>query len=167
MQASSTEKEQLERELEPLSSLKKLDPDLASILLSSRRTGLSFQRTRMSADRTLMSIVRTSLALISFGFTIFQFLFRYLQQEAARAGGEPSKGARNLGLALVVLGLGMLVLGIWDHARFMLQLRRDRSELVDHKIIASKERFPVSTTLVTALALLLIGAVALGSMLQR
>ena len=28
-------------------------PDLISVELSSRRTGMSFQRTRMSADRTL------------------------------------------------------------------------------------------------------------------
>jgi putative membrane protein len=47
------------------------EPDLVSVELSSRRTGMSFQRTRMSADRTLMSVIRTSLSLISFGFTIY------------------------------------------------------------------------------------------------
>ena len=49
----------------------KSQPELISVELSARRTGLSFQRTRMSADRTLMSVIRTSLSLIGFGFTIF------------------------------------------------------------------------------------------------
>ena len=54
-------------------------PEVLSLELSSRRTGLSFQRTRLSAERTLMSVERTSLSLIGFGFTIAQF-FNQLRQ---------------------------------------------------------------------------------------
>src|SRR5215813_1173113 len=99
--------------------------NLMSAELSSRRTALSFHRTRMSADRTLMSIIRTSLALIGFGFTIFQF-FRYLRESAGATQIIRDAAPRNFGLALVLLGVGMLFMGIWNHVSFMLQVRRDR-----------------------------------------
>ena len=93
--------------------------DLINVELSSRRTGMSFQRTRMSADRTLMSVIRTSLSLIGFGFTIFQF-FEKLREGNVLASATP---ARNFGITLVALGIGMLVLGIIYHVQFMLGLR--------------------------------------------
>ncbi len=136
--------------------------DLAG-LLASRRTRLSFQRTRMSADRTLMSIIRTALSLIGFGFTIFQF-FRSLR-ESAVAALKPA-AARNFGMALVILGVLLLVMGIVSHARFMLELRRDHSQLVDENLIP-QDRFPYSATLATALLLLLIGLLAILSMATR
>src|SRR6476660_10355895 len=80
--------------------------------LAARRTGMSFQRTRLSADRTLMSVIRTALSLIGFGFTIFQF-FQKLEQANVLQGN--AYGPRNLGVALVLAGIGMLVLGIVYH----------------------------------------------------
>src|SRR4051794_4124040 len=94
----------------------------ASTEMSERRTGMSFQRTRMSADRTLMSVIRTSLSLISFGFTIDQALERLPRAGDARHLNAP----RNFGLALVMLGVAMLVLGIGYHGFFMIGLRRLR-----------------------------------------
>src|SRR6185503_12718214 len=94
--------------------------------LARRRTGMSFQRTRMSADRTLMSVIRTSLSLISFGFTIFQF-FHHLRESQLLSGGRYA--ARNFGLSLVLLGVGMLVLGILYHTLFMLGLRHERVQM--------------------------------------
>jgi putative membrane protein len=128
--------------------------DLASAQMSSRRTELSLQRTRLSADRTLMSIIRTALSLISFGFTIFQF-FRYLKQSAG-ATQLPVTAAKTFSVALVVLGVGMLALGIWDHVKFMLKLRASRKELVDAGLGVEIDHFPLSTTLVTASALMVI-----------
>src|SRR3954466_12339540 len=87
-----------------------------SVELASRRTGMSFQRTRMSADRTLMSVMRTALSLISFGFTIFQF-FQHLRESGAVESA--AHASRNFGLALVLLGVGMLVVGIMYHLAFM------------------------------------------------
>lgn len=142
-----------------------LDLDLVSAQLSSRRTELSLHRTRMSADRTLMSIIRTALSLISFGFTIFQF-FRYLKQSAG-ATQLPLAAAKNFGLALVVLGVIMLILGIWNHVQFMLRLRASRTELEEAKLIVEIDQFPLSTTLVTAAALLVIGFAALAEMILR
>jgi putative membrane protein len=138
----------------------KSNPELVSVELSSRRTGMSFQRTRMSADRTLMSVIRTSLALIGFGFTIFQFF------EKLREAGTLTHAAapRNFGLALVALGIGMLTFGIIYHVQFMLALRVERNRMRDDGLIHGESRFPLSLTLVTAAILLLIGIAAIVSM---
>ena len=133
----------------------------SSLELASRRTRLSFQRTRMSADRTLMSVIRTSLALIGFGFTIFQ-LFEKLREAGALASAH---AARNFGITLVALGIGMLVLGIVYHVQFMLGLRHERHAMRAQGLIHGESRFPVSLTLLTAAALLLIGIAAIVSMI--
>jgi len=141
------------------------NPDTRSFELSSRRTGLSFQRTRMSADRTLMSVIRTSFALIGFGFTIYQF-FRYLR-EAAGVTHFPVYAARNFGLALVSLGVLMLVLGILYHIRFMSELRVERHHMIEQRLVHGELSYPVSMTLIIAVLLLLLGLVAILSILTR
>jgi inner membrane protein YidH len=128
--------------------------------LAARRTGMSFQRTRMSADRTLMSVIRTSLSLISFGFTIFQ-VFRKMREQSVI---ESSSSARHFGLALVLLGVGMLILGIVYHIQFMLGLRHMRASMKEEGLIHGESVFPVSLTLVTATVLLVIGVAAIVSM---
>jgi putative membrane protein len=140
----------------------KLSPDETSVELSSRRTGMSFQRTRMSADRTLMSVIRTSLSLISFGFTIFQVFAKL--GESQHSGSAP---ARNFGIALVLLGIAMLVLGIGYHLSFMRGLRIQREEMTAAGLIHGQSHFPVSMTLIVALLLLLVGVSAILSMVYR
>jgi putative membrane protein len=134
--------------------------DDISVLLSARRTGMSFQRTRMSADRTLMSVIRTSLSLISFGFTIFQF-FQKLRDSDVLTHAAP---ARNFGTALVLLGIAMLIGGIGYHLTFMRGLRRTRESMVNDGYIYGESAFPPSLTLFTAIILLLIGVFAIVSM---
>jgi putative membrane protein len=131
--------------------------DDISVELSMRRTGMSFQRTRMSADRTLMSVIRTSLSLISFGFTIYQF-FQKVREASDTAG---SAGARNFGVTLVWLGVGMLIVGILYHVQFMRGLRAERMGMKDAGLVHAESSYPVSMTLITALILLLIGIVAI------
>ena len=131
-----------------------------SVELASRRTGMSFQRTRMSADRTLMSVIRTSLSLISFGFTIYQ-VFEKAMHKGLLEGSEP---ARNFGVTLVALGIGMLALGILYHVQFMLGLRHERSAMRAAGLIHGESRFPVSLTLVTAVILLIVGIFAILNM---
>jgi putative membrane protein len=134
--------------------------DQISVELSSRRTGMSFQRTRMSADRTLMSIIRTSLSLISFGFTIFQFFQKLKEGDVLTHAGA----ARNFGASLVWIGIGMLVLGIVYHVRFMLGLREERRNMKAAGLVHAESQFPVSLTLLTAIALLALGLTAIISM---
>jgi putative membrane protein len=117
----------------------------------------------MSADRTLMSIIRTALSMIGFGFTIFQF-FHYLRESISNA--IRPLAARNFGFALVTLGVLLLFMGIVGHVRFMLELRRDHTQLVDERFLPS-DRFPISVTLVTAVLLLAIGVLAILSMMGR
>src|SRR6476620_6480351 len=93
--------------------------------LAARRTGMSFQRTRMSADRTLMAVIRTSLSLIGFGFTIYQVFQKLYEADVLKRSSAP----RRFGEALVVLGIGMLVLGIGYQLAFMIELRRQREQM--------------------------------------
>ena len=141
----------------------KSEPDLVSTELSARRTGMSFQRTRMSADRTLMSVIRTSLSLIGFGFTIFQVFQKLYEAKVFQRAQAP----HNFGLALVLLGITMLVLGIIYHVRFMLGLRRERHKMRADRLIHGESEFPVSMTLIVALLLLLVGLLAIVSMVFR
>jgi len=137
------------------------DLDLNSFELSARRTGLSFQRTRMSAERTLMSAIRTALALIGFGFTIYQVFQRLREQSLLN--GNPA-AARNFGLALVYLGIGMIVAGIAYHLQFMRGMRRERDHLAGDGLIHAESTFPVSFTLLMAVALLFTGVAAAASL---
>jgi len=135
-----------------------------SVELSARRTGMSFQRTRMSADRTLMSVIRTSLSLISFGFTIYQFFEKLTDSKVLGGGSAP---ARRFGIALVVLGMVMLLLGIGYHVAFMLELRRTRVELAAEGLIHAKSQFPASLTLIVAVLLFCLGGLAVLSLVWR
>jgi putative membrane protein len=131
-------------------------------LLASRRTGMSFQRTRLSADRTLMSIIRTSLSLIGFGFTIYQ---AFSSIDAIRTTRIGDQAPQAFGIALVVLGIMMLILGILYHLQFMKFLRQERAEMAEEGLIAGKSPYPVSLTLLTAFSLLLIGLAAISNMI--
>lgn len=135
-------------------------PDRISVELSSRRTDLSLQRTRLAADRTLMAVIRTSLSLIGFGFTIFQMFQKLVEAEVLKHALAP----RNFGIALVLLGIGALILGIAYHVRFMLELRRERVRLADEGLIHGESPFPVSQTLIIAVLVLTLGLFAIVSM---
>ncbi|MBV8342696.1 MAG: DUF202 domain-containing protein [Gammaproteobacteria bacterium] len=122
---------------------------------------MAFQRTRMAADRTLMAVIRTALSLISFGFTIYQF-FNKLKDSGILKGAAP---ARNFGISLLLLGIGMLVLGIIYHVLFMLGLRRVRADMKAAALVHAESGFPASLVLIVALILLLIGVAAAFSMI--
>jgi putative membrane protein len=110
-----------------------------------------------------MSVIRTSLSLISFGFTIFQF-FHKLQESAILTSAG---AARNFGKALVLLGIAMLIFGIVYHVQLMLGLRHIRASMTRDHLLHGESGFPISFTLVTAIALLIIGIVAMVSMVLQ
>lgn len=113
-----------------------------------------------------MSIIRTSLSLISFGFTIFQF-FRYLRQSVSAVKAVPIGAPAHFGLALVLLGNAMLLMGIFYHIKFMKDLRAERMGLLHEKLVGNEIPFPISMTLIVALLLLCVGLAATLNMLLR
>lgn len=121
--------------------------------MSMRRTGMSFQRTRMSADRTLMSEIRTSLSLISFGFTIYQAFKKLVEAGMIHQTHTP----RTFGLSLIVLGIVLLIGGIIRQLRFATELRGTREQMSEEGLIHAESRFPVSLTLIVAIALTIVG----------
>jgi putative membrane protein len=72
--------------------------------------------------------------------------------------------ARNFGLALVLVGTLMLLLGIVYHLQFMVGLRRERAQMKADGLVHGESAFPVSLTLIVAVALLAIGIFAIASM---
>jgi putative membrane protein len=71
---------------------------------------------------------------------------------------------RNFGTTLVILGVLMLIGGIAYHVRYMLELRGERNRLRREGLIHGESAYPVSLTLMVAIALLLIGLAAVASM---
>ena len=67
---------------------------------------------------------------------------------------KSSEAPRNFGVALVVLGIAMLVVGIGYHVSFMDGLRRERAAMKADGLIHAESQFPVSLTLMVALLLL-------------
>ena len=145
----------------PVDPAKYKTSDDISVELSSRRTGMSFQRTRLSADRTLMSVIRTSLSLISFGFTIYQVFTHWLENPGAPLARE---APRNFGIALVAIGILLLMVGIVYHARYMRELRLERTNMIREGLIHGQSAYPVSPILICAVVLLFIGLMAIASM---
>jgi len=120
--------------------------------LAHGRTDLAFERSRLASDRTTMSYMRTSVSLIGFGFTIYKF-FQYLND---MPGFEklPSAGARNLGLALLLLGAAMLIMAVIQQIIFLRRLVSD-----------SGHKFPISIALVSSICMLAIGLLALANVI--
>jgi putative membrane protein len=131
----------------------------STLTLASRRTGLAYQRTRLSAERTLMATLRTSLSLIGFGFGLVQF-FRSMRGSGVFQHDVGTTSARNFGVTLLLFGVALLLLGVSYHVRFMRRLRRDRAELIQSDLLRGKQRFPVSLTLLAAIALLFLALAA-------
>lgn len=135
----------------------------ASLELAMHNTGLAFQRTRVAADRTLMAVIRTSLSLIGFGFTIAAF-FRSLHS-AGSITDSAFYAARNFGVALLATGILLLILGLYFHISFMRSLRRERKRLIERSMMFSDLPYPVSLTTIIAVVLMVIGMVALLSII--
>jgi putative membrane protein len=113
------------------------------------RTEMGFGRTVMALERTLMAWIRTSLSLIGFGFTIYKFL-----DLQAKGGLHIREHApRNLGLFLILLGMGLLVFAIIQFNVAMKNIR----EFSDRKV-------QFSLSLIGAVGVLLVGVFTLLNM---
>lgn len=131
--------------------------------LAANRTAMAFDRTALASDRTLMAMVRTSLALIGFGFTIFSFFHTLIQKYL----DLPTVAPRRFGGMLIILGIILLTLGIFNHQRETKERRLRRQTLYDQGLIHHPEIVRRSATMIVALLLLLVGILAIFSIVTR
>lgn len=132
--------------------------DSPSTELASHRTAMALERTHLSVDRTLMAMLRTSLALIGFGFTIFKFFHDLGSQLNIQE--KMASPAKNFGLTLVILGVGLLIAGLFNHWQLVKQLRARRDMLHAEKLLRHKSYYTTSATVTVAILLLLAGLLA-------
>jgi putative membrane protein len=123
--------------------------------LARERTDWASSRTRLAAERTMMAVLRTGLSFIGFGFTIFKFL-QYVRESGGAGSPIRAHGPRNMGLALIGIGLFVLAVGSWQHWMFLKQLQSES----DHK-------FPWSVSLTGSLILGTLGVVAFLTLVVR
>lgn len=116
-------------------------------------------RTQLGLQRTLMASVRTAVSLIGFGFTVAQFFQRMRGESAEHFGVELP---RNLGLVLILAGVLSLALATWQYRMAMGYLRSDEFGAIAGAELARKRSLHTSTYL-SALAVMLIGVAAFGS----
>lgn len=126
------------------------DTPLTSNQLAAGRTDMAFGRTVMALERTLMAWIRTSLSLISFGFTIYKFLSAFKPESGVTIREH---APRNLGLFLVLLGIGMLTLAVFQ---FLHALKRVEEY--------SEIRPKFSLSLIGAIGVILVGIFAILNM---
>lgn len=117
-------------------------------------TRLAYDRTRLAYDRTLMAWVRTGTSLITFGFTVYKFF----QFEMKKEGVETAHhliGPRQFAFMMIIIGLAALLLSTVQHWQSMKQLRAEGAKL------------PISTALIVAWLVAVLGIVALVAVIFR
>jgi putative membrane protein len=134
--------------------------------LASIRTELAYHRSRLAADRTMMAIMRTALSLIGFGFTIYTFFSNLLTSQEVFSR-MPRQAPMRFGLALIVIGVVLLVLGIIADYRYMQRLKLQRQVLIGRGMLPNDQEFPRSLSLVMAIALVLFGVLVFFSIILR
>lgn len=83
-------------------------------------------RVRLAGERTLLAWIRTGLAMMGFGFVVARFGI-FLRELADQRGvpATPSSGLSLwIGMALVLLGVGVNLLAGLQHHRFLQGLKR-------------------------------------------
>ena len=88
-------------------------------------------------------------------FWVYHFSFFPFSESLGKFKKDPAEAASKIGLAII--GLVMLIIGIFYHKYFMPQVRKERERLNKEGFIVSHDPFPVSMTLIIAVLLLLLG----------
>jgi putative membrane protein len=113
-------------------------------------------RTRLGLERTYLAWLRTAVSLIGFGFTIVQFFARLQQMPSMGGRTMRPQEPRDLGLALIATGLGVLAIASWQYLWLRNYLRGHNFEA----IAGVREKRARSPALFAGLVLALIGIAA-------
>lgn len=89
-------------------------------------TRMAATRTRLAHERTLMAWIRTCASLIAFGFTLYQ-IFRYLA--ATEQLDAPRVSPLWIGVAMMLIGLGVLIAAWMQHRRELRALTAEFGEM--------------------------------------
>jgi putative membrane protein len=75
-------------------------------------------RIYFAAERTLLAWLRTGLAIIGIGFLVARFglFLRMLRRPSAEI--EPVLASTVIGVGFVILGVAIIAVSAWQHARF-------------------------------------------------
>jgi putative membrane protein len=118
--------------------------------MTSLSNELAKERNRAAAERTLMAWIRTALSLISFGFGLERIISAI---QYSRLGDSP-----HVDLSVRLLSMGFILTGVAALAAATVQHRRDLRRIRrDDFLYTGGER---SIAVITALALMVIGAIA-------
>lgn len=119
--------------------------------------------TRLALERTFMAWIRTAVSLIGFGFTIVQFFQRLKGMEATNGRAMRAETPRDLGLALIATGVGVLVISSFQYRRGLRYLGSG-----PFRAIAIEADHPIRTPVfVAAIVLMFIGVAAFISVFFR
>lgn len=119
-------------------------------------------RTRLAVERTILAWIRTAVSLIAFGFTIVQFFERVQDMPGAAPATFPN-APRYLGLALILAGIGSLLVSMWEYRWTVKYLWSG-----DYAPIAGlTQEGRKSPVIAVALVLLLVGIFAFFSVFLR
>ncbi|MBV8682632.1 MAG: hypothetical protein JO111_07145 [Caulobacteraceae bacterium] len=127
--------------------------DLAS---ADAETDERRDRAFVDADRLMMQVIQTSLSLIGFGLTI-----NALFQSVVARGLAPAtdKSLQRMGLALLILGLLLLAMGIWNQARHLRALAKRYGG--GRRWLNSAYHYNTTPSILIAVLLLIVGVTGL------
>ncbi len=98
-----------------------MDLDLSGESIQKLQAELAIARTALAMERTLLAWIRTSLSLIAFGFTLAKFVHDLIK--TGTLAGIDAQYPIDVGITLMVLGIGGLLGGAFDHWRSMRKLQ--------------------------------------------
>jgi len=120
-------------------------------------------RTRLATERTFMAWVRTAVSLIGFGFTITQFFERLQNMESSTGRAMRPEAPRDLGLALIAVGVVALAISAWQYRGLVRYLDSDQFKAIAD-VGGKANRTPL---FLVALVLMAIGVFAFGAVFFR
>ncbi|MCT0224507.1 YidH family protein [Synechococcus sp. CS-1328] len=111
---------------------------------------LAKERNRAAAERTLMAWIRTCLSLISFGFGLDKIIGA-IQASRLEGSAHTQLSVRLISIGFVLTGILAMAAATRQHRKVLRRLKQDDFVYIDE----------ASVSMATALALTLIGLVAL------